>query len=342
MAESTFQAAQLAALTEAFKELFATTFIGFCVATTLYGISVLQVYLYFRNYSNDRWALKTMVATLWTFDTLTTIFVAHSLFLFVLGFVNRKIDLNIPWSFTSEKLLVTLITFIAQCFYAHTIWKVSTNKIATTFISVLAVGSFGQVALNFPHTPADFLIPGLGIVTTVHLFQNTTLNSISTPKFLIISGLVQGLAALNDIVITGTLSYYLHTRRSKLPSSEKLIDTLIVYAVSRGVLTAIVQILFLVLNVALTHRTLWLPFHMAVGKLYVNSVLATLNVRQNLSQQSEIQLGAGVSLIGGQDAEMDERHIRTKPITFVVVRGPESSMGTVSRGTGDGALGEQG
>jgi len=257
-----------------------------------------------------------MVATLWIFDTLTTIFVAHSLFLFVFGILNRKVDVDIPWSFTAEKLLVTIITFIAQSFYAHTIWKVSKSKIPTAFISVLAIGAFG-----------------LGIYTTVHLFQNPALDSISTRGFLIVSGLVQGLAALNDIVITGALSYYLHNKRSSLPSSDKLIDTLILYAVSRGVLTAIAQIMFLVLNVALPNHQFWLPFHMAVGKLYVNSVLATLNVRQSLTQ-SEIMLGPEL----GRNGEMDEQdQMRTKPITFAIVRGTNSAstttVGTFSRGS---------
>jgi len=254
-----------------------------------------------------------MVATLWTFDTLTTVFVAHSLFIFVHSFLNRHIDLNIPWSFTAEKLLVTIITFISQIFYAHTIWKLGGVKFPAAFIVFLAVASFG-----------------LGIYTTVHLFENPALNSISTRGFLIVSGLVQGLAAFNDVVITGTLSYFLHTRRNKgLASSEKLIDTLIVYAVSRGVLTAIAQLMFLVLNVAVTNHTYWLPFHMVVGKLYVNSVLATLNVRKTLSG-TQVNLGTGIS-IGMMNTDMDET--RTKPITFAAIRGPESvsSIGSFSR-----------
>ncbi|KAJ7873348.1 hypothetical protein B0H14DRAFT_3131337 [Mycena olivaceomarginata] len=330
-------AAQLAALTSAVKELFATTFIGFTVATTLYGVSILQVYLYFRRYSQDRWTLKTMVATLWILDTLTTIFVAHSLFVFVFGLLSKKADTNIPWGFTAEKMLVTIITFIAQwyfagnrssravclitslfSFYAHTIWKVSKNIITTVFVSVLAVATFG-----------------LGIYTTVHLFQNPGLNSISSRSFLIVSGLVQGLAALNDIVITASLSYYLHIKRSGLPSSEKLIDTLIVYAVSRGVLTAVAQIMFLVLNVAMPHHQYWLPFHLVVGKLYINSVLASLNVRSSLSR-TEIMLGPGISALRNNE-QMDERdETATKPIAFVpmgVAHPPASSFGTFSRGS---------
>jgi len=308
-------ASELKALLDVAKEVFATIFIGFSVSTMLYGASVLQVYLYFRRYS-DRWTLKTMVATLWLFDTLTTIFAAHSLFLFVWGFLNGKVQPFIAWSFTAEKMLVTIITFIAQCFYARTIMEISgRNKITTASISFLAITAFG-----------------LGIYTTVHLFKNPALASISTRSFLIVSGLVQGLAALNDIAITGTLSYYLHIRRTGLPSAEKLLDTLILYALSRGVLTAVAQIMFLVLNVALPHHEYWLPFHMVVGKLYVNSVLATLNVRQSLTQ-TEVQLG-GISILGRNTEMAEQDQIFTKPITFAPIQHIQNSasvtMGTYS------------
>jgi len=94
--------------------------------------------------------------------------------------------------------------------------------------------------------------------------------------------------------------------------------------------------MFLVLNVAIPHHQYWLPFHLAVGKLYVNSVLSVLNVRQSLSQ-SEIQLGPGISLLG-HNGEMDERdETRTKPITFAAMRvtqSPSVTLGTFSRGSG--------
>ncbi|KAK7061401.1 hypothetical protein R3P38DRAFT_2829275 [Favolaschia claudopus] len=305
-------AAQLAAFTSVLKELFATTFIGFALATTLYGVSVLQAFLYFRRYVQDRLALKATVAVLWILDTLTTIFSAHVLYVFVFGVLNRSVSVDITWSFTAEKFVVTIITFIAQCFYSHTIWQVSRSMIITLCISILAVVTFA-----------------LGIYTTVHLFENPALDSISTRGFLIVSGLVQGLAALNDVVITAALSYHLHIKRSSLPSSNKLVDTLILYAVSRGVLTAIAQIMFLVLNVAIPRHQYWLPFHMVVGKLYVNSVLGTLNVRQGLSRRDEVILGPGITTLGNAQMMNERDETATKPITFVPIRGVNSTTTTI-------------
>ncbi|KAF9000781.1 hypothetical protein BDZ89DRAFT_1147170 [Hymenopellis radicata] len=282
---------QVAALFHALRQLFGTCLIGFTLGTTLYGVSVLQTFIYFRLYTKDHWFLKSTVnvslvfvlhsgllslleiASLWTLDTLTTIFVAHSLYVyFVLNFgEDPTVNLVIPWSFVAEKFLVTVITFIAQLFYARTIWKVSAHKIVVFCIVALAIASFG-----------------LGIVTTVHLFQDRLVTSIAAREFSLRSAdhkwPCPRICCLNDIIITVALCYFLHIHRSAaIASTGQLIDSLILYAVSRGVLTAITQIMFLVLNVGLPHDTYWQPFHQVVGKLYVNSVLATLNVRKRLN-----------------------------------------------------------
>ncbi|KAF7352987.1 hypothetical protein MVEN_01266300 [Mycena venus] len=258
------------------KQGFATSFIGFSVATVLYGISVLQVYLYYRNYAADRVMWKCVVALLFALDTVASIFAGHSLYTyFVLNFgKNPSEDLAIPWSFSTEKLLVSLVTFLAQCFYANAIWKVTVSKTITSSIIFLAL-----VCL------------GLGIVTTVDIF--TIKGVIDTLRFSIISGFVQGLAALNDLLIAAAMCYYLSHSRSGLPSTNQFVDTVILYTVSRGILTAMTQILFLTTNVALPGNTYWMPFHMCVGKLYVNSVLATLNVRRSFHQKSEPQFDTG-------------------------------------------------
>ncbi|KAJ7187115.1 hypothetical protein C8R46DRAFT_284743 [Mycena filopes] len=309
-------AAQIAALVALVKQLFATSFIGFSIATALYGISILQVYLYFRNYPSDHPALKSTVALLWVLDTLCTIFVAHSLYTyFVLNFgKSPTVDLIIPWSFTSEKFLVTLITFIAQCFYARTIWKSSSNLIITGSVLVLAVVTFA-----------------LGIVTTVHLFQNPLATSISSRSFQILSGMVQGLAALNDVLITTCLCIWLYRQKSdggKIGhtfATDKILDTLILYAVSRGVLTALTQFFFLTLNLALPHATYWMPFHQAVGKLYVNSVFATLNVRSTFAPADEAHPSTALSFMHTADdtdtgtgtaTRSVPSQIRDKPLAF--------------------------
>ncbi|KAJ7123578.1 hypothetical protein C8R44DRAFT_980899 [Mycena epipterygia] len=309
--------AQLAAVVVLVKQLFATSFIGFTIATSFYGISILQTYLYYRNYPSDHPALKSTVCsprftnaalkdcragrTSMGIGHLCTIFVAHSLYTsFILDFgKSSALDLLIPWSFTAEKFLVTLITFIAQCFYVRTIWKISRSQLLTVLIGVLAVVTFA-----------------LGITTTVHLFQNPLATAVSARSFQILSGLVQGLAALTDVLITVCMCLWLYRHKTgaggwgmgQAFGTEKVLDSLILYAVSSRrkssflhflfcalssiTRNSITQFMFLTLNLALPHASYWLPFHQAVGKLYVNSVLSTLNVRSTFKIPDVVDMAA--------------------------------------------------
>jgi len=298
------------------RQLYATSLIGFAVATTIYGISVLQVYLYYRHYPKDRLLLKLTVALLFTVDTCGTIFVGHSLYTYhVLNYYNPIESLLIPWSFALEKFLVTFTTFIAQSFYAHTIYKATGHRITVAFIMLLAL-----------------LALALGSWTTEQIFDEP-LSVVSTHKFKVISAMVQSFAALDDVVITVSLCYYLRRRRGDLPSTHNLVDILIVYAVSRGVLTAIAQILFLVTNVCFPGKTYWQPFHQVVGKLYVNSVLATLNVRSTFALKSEVQLNTlKLTAPGGTVLESRAEDGRLRPITF---KHPISTGTTDTSGVAD-------
>ncbi|KAJ7446108.1 hypothetical protein FB451DRAFT_1567931 [Mycena latifolia] len=298
----------IAAAVAQVKEVFATSFIGFAVATTAYGICVLQCYLYYRSYPKDSIYLKLTVGTLWTLDTLCTIMVGHSLYTyFVLNFGNLAADALIPWSFALENGLLTLVTIIAQCFYAWQIWTVSMNASVTGVILLLAITSLG-----------------LGLYITVHLFRFPSVASIATRSFQSISAPVQGTAAACDITITIALIFYLRSRRVSGIRTTEMIDTLILYAVCRGILTAITQIMFLVLNVGFPDRTFWQPFHQVVGKLYVNSILASLNVRKVVlgkgDPENSIRSGFSRST-GATDST------KTMPLTFMP--GKPDSMGTL-------------
>ncbi|KAF8172916.1 hypothetical protein K438DRAFT_170438 [Mycena galopus ATCC 62051] len=230
-----------------------------------YGICVLQVYLYFRNYPKDIIYLKLTAGTLWILDTLSTIMVAHSLYTyFVLNFGNLAADALIPWSFALENGLLTCVTITAQSYYSWQIWTISHNVFVTGSILLLAITSFG-----------------LGLYVTVHLFRSPAVATLGTTSFQAVSGPVQGTAGACDIAIMVALIYYLRTKRhGSVRRTEDVIDTLILYAMCRGIMTAITQVLFLALNVGIPTHTFWQPFHQLVGKLYVNSILASLNVRK--------------------------------------------------------------
>ncbi|KAH8826378.1 hypothetical protein DL96DRAFT_1607829 [Flagelloscypha sp. PMI_526] len=257
------------------QKLLTNVLAGFAVATIIYGISVLQVFNYFRRFKHDHWWMKTMVAVLWILDTLTTAMVWHSLYTYlVTNLGNPLADIGISWSFALENGLVTAVVLITHCYYAHQVWTVSKNLYITILVLLCAFGS-----------------AAIGIVITNEIFSNLSLLALTTDSFKVKAILVQALASVADIVITAALCVCLRNMKTGFTGTEELVHTVMVYAISRGVLTTIAQIMFLVLFATRGTSFEWQAFHQALAKLYVNSVLMTLNLRNSLRKQVK-----GVSL----------------------------------------------
>ncbi|KAF4622143.1 hypothetical protein D9613_009320 [Agrocybe pediades] len=86
-------------------------------------------------------------------------------------------------------------------------------------------------------------------------------------------------AVVSDIMIAASLMYFLHGQRSGMKRTDRVITKLIVYAANRGLVTSIVIIVEAIAFTKL-HNTLWfLAIDFIIGKLYANSLLATLNCR---------------------------------------------------------------
>ncbi|KAL5498033.1 hypothetical protein ACEPAH_2964 [Sanghuangporus vaninii] len=272
-ADATTQLPMDPEIQQALKIALGSAFIGFGIATTLYGITCLQIYLYYRNHSKDSFGVKLMVATLWVLDTLGTIGIAHTLYSYLVPNIgNPDVDFVIPWSYASQSETVDLITLITQC--------------------------REECFCRFNNS--DVVYSSMG-------FQDNSGLTLATPVALITGTSVQGIDALCDIIITASFIYYLRSFRNGVKPTEKIIDNLILYAVSRGFLTVYVlysdvrvllwvrrntermypfifrvtQIVFVSLDAGLPGQLYWLPFQQAVGKLYVNSVLASLNSRRS-------------------------------------------------------------
>ncbi|KAI0649631.1 hypothetical protein C8Q79DRAFT_335435 [Trametes meyenii] len=245
---------------DAIKESLACEIIGFTLATTLYGITVLQGYFYFRQYWDDSIRLKALVTILLITDTLTTVFMAHAMYTYVvLDFgTPLKIDL-ITWSFSSENGFAVITAFIVQCYFGHRLWIFSRkNFFLVGLILFLA-----------------FLNLGMGMACTIPTFTHHEWATLGTLKNRITLGLYSGASSLCDALIAAGLCYYLQTSRTGLRVTDTLIDKLMVYAIERGILTTTCQIMHMILTVALPGRAIFLPFAMLESKLYANALLAT-------------------------------------------------------------------
>ncbi|KAI0653876.1 hypothetical protein C8Q70DRAFT_550990 [Cubamyces menziesii] len=255
------------------QESLACQIIGFTLSTTLYGITILQTYFYYRQYGvRDGWPTKLLIAVLLLIDTLTTIFLTHAMYTYVvLDFgAPSKTDL-ITWSFASENFLGIVSAVLYQCYFARRLWIFSRhNKTLVALILFFTVVNAGS-----------------GMALTVRAYTLDTWASLATVPSRALLGLFSGSCSVCDALITAGLCYFLQAGRTGIKGTDTLIDRLIIYAIERGLLTTICQIMHMILTVALPGHAFFLPFAMMESKLYANALLATLNVRNALSESEQ-------------------------------------------------------
>ncbi|KAI0771273.1 hypothetical protein BD413DRAFT_552413, partial [Trametes elegans] len=264
------------ALLSALKEDIACQLIGFTLATTLYGISLLQAYLYFRSYNRDSLRLRVLVGAVVILDTLTTIFMAHGLYTYTVLDLGEPIKITIiTWSFALTNGCAVLTAFLVQCHFGLRLWGFSSKN--QLLVGLIALFAFCNL--------------GAGVAMLVHMLSDTSLFSLGSVSIRVLSGLSSGASSVCDVIIAAGLCYYLQTSRSGFKQTDHIVDKLFIYSINRGALTAVCQTLAFVLATSLPGRFYFVPFALLESKLYANSLLATLNVRRTLKEAPSVVLG---------------------------------------------------
>ncbi|KAJ3723379.1 hypothetical protein C8R42DRAFT_666072 [Lentinula raphanica] len=137
------------------------------------------------------------------------------------------------------------------------------NKPLTLLIVLFVLGEFA--------CSVAFTISSLKLVTWEDLTQ---LKSLSMT--------VNVLGAVADVLIAAGLFYFLHRSRTGFKKSDTMISKLIMFTVSTGLLTSICAVASL-LSILIWGKTLiYVAFYFSLGRLYSNSLLATLNARKSI------------------------------------------------------------
>jgi len=243
--------------------------IGASVAFGLSGIVGLQSVIYFKVYSEDKAPIKALVCAVWALDWTHSAFLCTSLVEYFITFfgVPEHID-HLPWSIAFTVVVTAIQTFLAHCFFAQKILRSSNNNwYITGPILVLAM--------------LRLLAASVSTVEMVRL-QKYSAFTLKYPGWIFTSGL--SLSAGTDVIITGWLYYFLREMRGRMGSTImiKLIDTLTLYTLETGALTSLATIASLVCWLTMPRNLVFLGLHFVIGKLYANSLLASLNTRKEL------------------------------------------------------------
>ncbi|KAF8800906.1 hypothetical protein BYT27DRAFT_7116379, partial [Phlegmacium glaucopus] len=255
---------------------------GLILSPILAPVSCVQAWYYF-THQTDTWPIKLLVSAVMFFDTIHQVLITHTVYTYTVTNWGTPAELQkLVWLVIYLTINQGLTALLVQSFLAMRVWRLSNRRIA--LISVVALLVLGEFGMFFS---------SLKILHFKTFAQLVELKALSI--------LVNALAAAGDLLIAGTLCVILHLSRTGfrrqvppavnqkfslfinlffLYRSDTMINKLILFAVNTGFLTSICAVASLVSIVVAGHTFIYIGFFFCIGRLYTNSLLATLNARK--------------------------------------------------------------
>ncbi|KIY45955.1 hypothetical protein FISHEDRAFT_48246 [Fistulina hepatica ATCC 64428] len=234
--------------------------IGSVCAAALWGVTCVQTWYYFSRYGNDTMYIKALVLLCWVCDTVHQALITHTVYFYVIcNYDNPSALADMTWCVL--RILSGFIGLMVQGFLTMRVWR------CNNFCFSISQCARLTAVLRSVACSVAFTIESLQLTTWVQLNHLKGL-----------SMTVNVLAAIGDVVIAGSLCFYLHRSRTGFKRSDTMISKLILFAVSTGLLTSVCAIASLI-SIAVWGGTL---IYVAFYFRYSNSLLATLNARNGI------------------------------------------------------------
>ncbi|TDL19810.1 hypothetical protein BD410DRAFT_791695 [Rickenella mellea] len=249
-------------------DTWGSIFIGLLVSTSLFGVLCLQSYQYYQLNYEDPMRLKSLVGFLFGLNTFHIIMISYGTYTYlVTDFVNPIALEHADWPYIIHIIVNCLIAAIVQFFFADRVWRISKgNRILTGLILTLSV-----LQLAF------------GIVVTIRSFHPALFSFLKNMRGDIATSLSSTVAC--DVLITGGLLYFLDRGRTGFKKTDSIITNLMWFSLSTGLLPAIFAVIQLITFIAMPDNFVNIGISLFLGKLYANSLLATLNGRATARQK---------------------------------------------------------
>ncbi|KAJ7223907.1 hypothetical protein C8J57DRAFT_1731375 [Mycena rebaudengoi] len=283
------------------------TLVGIFVGSMLYGVMATQCFRYYTHYPNDPTWIRLYVALLLLTDTVGTVLAIYWLYdLVIKNFLNLPAYGVANWMLAADPTIVGITGSLCQLFYAYRIQFLLKKPLVTAL--VVLVSSVGGISA---------ILLGITVVETKFL---TDFNS---PAMQLYGSLFLAFAFTTDVLISGILTCQRKKKAGFNPKTDRLINRIIAATISNGAVTrqgrhlnmngadlllsfSTASLLFWSLLSSLAEYVdspdllndpmvnSWQPdtgihigFSWVLGKLYTNSVLASLNSRRSNGRYSQ-------------------------------------------------------
>ncbi|KIJ65681.1 hypothetical protein HYDPIDRAFT_39599 [Hydnomerulius pinastri MD-312] len=240
--------------------------LGLVGAAVLFGLIVVQTYMYYKQFPKDSWWIKGIVA----FEMLLQIpnLISITITIWTMTITNYgqpETLVTLPASGILPVVLGAPTAFVVQAFFSYRLYKLSKGLILPIFSLLLAT-----IRLVFKMV---FGIAGFHI-TSVASYEQKWRWMIST---------LLAVSIICDVTIAAALSCYLYAKRNTgFRQTSHLIDQLIIYTIETGLITSVTDLAEAICFWTMPNNSIWMGIYAFESGLFVNSLLASLNRRAPL------------------------------------------------------------
>ncbi|KAF7323865.1 hypothetical protein MKEN_00607900 [Mycena kentingensis (nom. inval.)] len=244
-------------------DLAASQLIGSLLNWWLYGVLLVQVYVYRLSFPNDKGAIKALVYSIFVTETVMTALNGYDVYTwFAAGFGDMIKFMNPLVSPVYTPIFGGFIALIVQSFFCYRIyiikraaWPISVFIFLVSIIQAIGGMGSGSVALMTANENHD------GI-------RNT----------LVYMWLIGD--AIADVFIAVTMSYLLlSASRQQHKQTNDIVRRIVRLTVETNTLSTVTAIVSLILFYGVPNTTYFIGPTMVLAKLYANTLLVTFNNR---------------------------------------------------------------
>ncbi|KAK7054814.1 hypothetical protein VNI00_003277 [Paramarasmius palmivorus] len=254
---------------------------GLQAATILWGVTTTQTWYYYETYKKDHLSLKILVGLVFLTDTAHEAVILHAMYHYLVqGWGNLESLRHVTATLYQDVTINGITGALVQAFFVYRIWIFSKGNIPMMILlSAMVITLLSEYSSSAP--PAYFSFFTLGS------------DKSNIPRFEEMGGLlglnlaINSLTAVVDVSLTVAVCYYLSRSRTGFAASETMLNKIIVLAINTGAITSVWTILILIAYLSLRGYYVYFGMYLVIGRLYANSLLATLNSRQRMRSTSD-------------------------------------------------------
>jgi len=260
-------------------------FLGTILNWALFGVLLVQVYIYFSAFPQDKRWWKGLVVAIVFLETVETFDNARDMIhIFGAGFGNMDVLDDVGWAWFSVPVMGCIIAFLCQTFFGWRIYIISQNLVV--FGLIMLVSTVQLVA---------------GIWTGVNICIAKKFSLLQSHNIIPTATWLAATSCADLLIVASTVFYLLKSREPEFPSkrTNSIISRVITLTAETGILCALFALVDLYLFVNFKETNYHLAVCIELSKIYSNSILLIFNSRAHIghapfSQSTEVTISSSI------------------------------------------------